>query len=310
MSDYGHVPVLLEEVVAAFKDRGDGWIIDGTLGLGGHTERLLDAYPRLRVLGLEWDDRALAVARRRLERFGQRVETVQASYAEVGAIMTQRAMDPVQGLLLDLGLSSLQMDDPARGFSFNAAGPLDMRMSPKLPYTAWDFIVQNDEFALGNIFRDFGEERFAHRAAKALKDALRAGTLKNEAREIAAALRRAIPSRPGLIDAATRSFQALRIAVNGELANVEKILGELPKVLATGGRAVIIAFHSLEDRMVKRAFQQAARGCVCPPRVPQCVCGLQPWGSVVTRKAVRASDEEVAANPRARSAVLRILERQ
>ena len=178
-----------------------------------------------------------------------------------------------------------------------------------MPHTAWDFIVQNDEYALSRIFREYGEERSAHRAAKALKEALRAGALKNEAQAVANVLRKAIPSHPGLIDAATRSFQALRIAVNGELDNVRKILAALPDLLAVGGRAVIIAFHSLEDRLVKRAFQQAVRGCICPPRIPQCMCGQKPWGKLITRKALRATEAEIAENPRARSAILRVLER-
>jgi len=306
---YPHKPVLLQEVLQAFSDRARGWIVDGTLGLGGHSEALLEQQPAMHVLGLEWDGLALERARQRLSRFGKRFVSEQASYANVQTVLAQKGIRSVDGLLLDLGLSSLQLDDPARGFSFNADGPLDMRMSATLPHSAWDFIVQNDEFALARIFKEFGEERFSRRAAGALKTALREGTLKNEARSVAAVLRQAIPSHPGLIDAATRSFQALRIAVNGELENIKKALALLPDVLSTGGRAVIIAFHSLEDRLVKRAFQQAARGCICPPRIPQCMCGKQPWGKIVTRKPLRASEQEIESNPRARSAMLRVIER-
>jgi 16S rRNA (cytosine1402-N4)-methyltransferase len=308
-SAYAHQPVLVQEVLEAFAGDSFRVVVDGTLGLGGHTEQLLKQSFDRRVIGLDWDINALTIARERLEGFGSRFEGVQSSYADLPAVLAQKQIPTVDGLLLDLGLSSLQLSDPARGFSFNSNGPLDMRMSDSLPYTAWDFIVQNDERALEQIFKEYGEERFGRRAAIALKEALRSGELKNESEAVANVLRKAIPTRFGSIDAATRSFQALRIVVNGELDNVRKMLAALPDVLATGGRAVIIAFHSLEDRLVKRAFQQAVRGCVCPPRLPQCVCGKTPWGKMVTRKAIRATEAEIAENPRARSAVLRILEK-
>lgn len=310
MTGYAHQPVLVEEVVSAFQPAANGWIVDGTLGLGGHSEALLSRYPSIRVLGIEWDDAARAQAERRLATFGSRFRAVQGSYADARRHIAEQGVSPVSGVLLDLGLSSLQMDDPSRGFSFNAEGALDMRMSPATRWTAWDWLVQNDAETLARIFREYGEEKFARRAAVAVKDAIRLGTVRNQAKQVADVFRAAIPHHGGMIDAATRCFQALRIAVNGELDNVKKILADLPDVIVSGGRAVTIAFHSLEDRLIKRAFQQAARGCVCPPQAPQCTCGQAPWGALITKKPIRPTDDEVRRNPRSRSAVLRILERR
>lgn len=305
---YDHIPVLADEVMAAFDLRRPARIVDGTLGLGGHTEYLLDKFAQLQVLGLEWDAEALAIARKRLARFGSRVETVEASYAELWQILEERGEGPVDGLLLDLGLSSKQLMDSARGFSFLKPGPLDMRMSRSLSRSAWDYVNHLDEEELSDVFRKFGEEPSARRAAKALKDALKRGSLMNDAWQVANTLRAALPGAPRRIDPATRCFQALRILVNGELDNVERALESLPKVIASGGRAAIISFHSLEDRLVKHAFQAAVKGCICPGQIPQCICGKAPWGRLVFRKPLEAQPEEVNANPRSRSAKLRVME--
>jgi 16S rRNA (cytosine1402-N4)-methyltransferase len=223
--------------------------------------------------------------------------------------MDHLSLKTVDGVLLDLGLSSIQLDDSGRGFSFLRPGPLDMRMSRALPRTAWDFLVQSPESELASLFRTYGEEPQARRVASGLKTAVGKGLLKNDAWEIAEFIRRQILSRPGRIDAATRCFQALRIAVNHELDNISQVLTQLESVLAPQGRVAIISFHSLEDRMIKRAFQQAAKGCVCPSQAPQCVCGRKPWGRMVTRKAIQASSQEATENPRSRSARLRVLEK-
>lgn len=307
---YGHIPVFVHEVAAAFDFRRPALVVDGTLGLGGHSEHLLERYPQMRILGVEWDHEALAIAQSRLERFGTRFTFVEGSYAELPAILESQGLPAVDGVLIDLGLSSKQLMDSSRGFSFLRPGPLDMRMSRSLSMTAWDHIQSMSEKELADLFWRWGEEPASRRAARALKDAQHRGTLVNDAWQIASILREALPRNAKRIDPATRCFQALRILVNGELDNLERILSALAHVLAPQGRVAIISFHSLEDRAVKWAFRAAEKGCVCPPRAPQCVCGQKPWGRLVFKKALQATPEEVASNPRARSAKLRVLERR
>lgn len=307
---WGHVPVLVQEVVDAFAFHRPAVVVDGTLGAGGHSQRLLERYPDMRLIGLEWDKEALAAAQERLRRFGDRFQSFEWSYADLPALLSRLSLPNVDGLLLDLGLSSRQLDDTQRGFSFLRPGPLDMRMSRALSRTAWDLITQESEAGLADLFRRYGEEPRARRIAASLKAALAKGALKNDAWEVAEFIRRVASFYGGRIDPSTRCFQALRIAVNHELENVERLLGHLEPLLAPGGRAAVISFHSLEDRLVKRAFQQAAKGCICPPQVPQCVCSRQPWARLIRRKALQATDEEIAENPRARSARLRLLEKR
>jgi 16S rRNA (cytosine1402-N4)-methyltransferase len=306
---YDHLPVLGDEVVRAFDFGRDAFLIDGTLGLGGHSGQLLRRYPKVRILGLDWDVDALETARRRLEAYGDRFEAVEASYTEILSILSQRGRGTVDGFLLDLGLSSRQLLDSDRGFSFLRPGPLDMRMSRALTTTAWDLLTHSSEGELADIFHKFGEEPQSRRIAHTLKERLKQHSLPNDAWQVAEIIRRTAAFSPKRADPATRCFQALRIVVNHELANLDKILTEIKATLSPGGRAAIISFHSLEDRRVKQAFQQAAKGCICPPRVPQCVCGLIPWARLVNRKAIMASEKERQENPRARSARLRVLER-
>jgi 16S rRNA (cytosine1402-N4)-methyltransferase len=303
-----HVPVLAAEVVTAFDFGREALVVDGTLGLGGHSEKLLAAYPSMRILGLDWDRRALEIARARLAVFGDRFEGVENSYAELPSVLSHRGLGMVDGILLDLGLSSLQLQDTDRGFSFLKPGPLDMRMSAALTLTAWEVLSRSSEGELSELFRSYGEEPQARRIARALKEKLQRKELPNDAWKVAEAIRRASGMRFARLDPATRCFQALRIAVNGELTNLDTILSELKAVVKPGGRVAIISFHSLEDRRVKRTFQQAAKGCRCPAGVPQCVCGQAPWGRLMYRKALVASEEERQRNPRSRSAKLRILE--
>jgi 16S rRNA (cytosine1402-N4)-methyltransferase len=234
---------------------------------------------------------------------------MEASFSELPSILKTRGVHHVDGLLLDLGLSSRQLQDQDRGFSFLRPGPLDMRMSQALVKTAWDVLVESSEMELAEIFRTLGEEPQARRIARALKEQLHKKKLPNDAWQVAEVIRRALPRAYHRIDPATRAFQALRLVVNAELSNLEKILSSLEGVLKPGGRAAIISFHSLEDRRVKRAFQQAAKGCICPPQAPQCTCGKTPWARLLSRKAIQPSKEEITVNPRARSARLRVLEK-
>ncbi len=307
-STYVHVPVLGHEVGSFFRFGRPALVVDGTLGLGGHSEILLQRYPDVRVFGIEWDPRALDIARGRLARWGDRFRAVEGSYTDLPEILRREHIASVDGLLLDLGLSSLQLQDAARGFSFLAPGPLDMRMSPTARETAWDLLTRRSEEELAELFKTLGEEPFARRIAQAIKAALASGRLRDDALAVAQIMRRAVPPTRQRIDPATRCFQALRISVNRELENVDRVLEQLASVLSRGGRAAIIAFHSLEDRRVKRFFQQAARGCVCPPRAPQCVCGQEPWARI-GRKAIQADEAEIQRNPRARSARMRTLEK-
>jgi 16S rRNA (cytosine1402-N4)-methyltransferase len=310
-----HVPVLCQDVVAQFEkfeEIDNACVVDATLGLGGHTLALLERYPRLQVIGVEWDRDALGQARERLQsRFGSRFQAIEGSYTELPILLARQEVGPVAGVLVDLGVSSLQLDDPARGFSFSKRGPLDMRMSSSLPETAWDLINRLDSFELARLFKTYGEEPSARTVAETLKDALTQKRLVNDSWHVAQCIRAALPMRSNAhrIDPATRCFQALRMAVNHELDNVAQFLDNLPSILASGGRAVVLAFHSLEDRLVKQTFLQAAKGCVCPPQIPQCVCGKKPWASLPTRKAIQASAAEKLSNPRSRSVRMRVLEK-
>ncbi len=304
-----HVPVLVPEIVSAFNFERPVVVVDGTLGLGGHSEKLLEHYPLMTIVGVEWDPAALTFARQRLLRFGERFRAIEGNYADLPDLLLTLGLHSVDGILLDLGLSSFQLRDSLRGFSFLNPGPLDMRMSPTLTVTAWDLLSRLDEQTLAQIFKQYGEEPHARRAAAALKEQLIRGSLRNDAVEIANVIRRALPSYGSKIDPATRVFQALRIAVNDELGNVQRFLVTLQSMLRPGGRAAIIAFHSLEDRPVKRFFQQAVRGCECPPQAPICVCGKKPWARLHVRRAIQASAGEIRENPRSRSARLRVLER-
>ena len=275
-------------------------IVDGTLGAGGHAEALLERGAT--VIGMDRDPRALAAATERLARFGGRFRPVEGNFAGVEAVLQG---EPVDGLLLDLGVSSPQLDDPARGFSFQRPGPLDMRMEDQGP-TAAELIASSSERELERIVREYGEEPFARAIARELKRALPRTT--TDAAEV---VKRAVPRKawPKKIHVATRTFQALRIAVNRELDALDAALEAAPRILRRGGVAAIITFHSLEDRKVKQAFRALEGRCRCPPRLPVCVCGAQGSFAARTKKAITASEAEVEANPRARSAHLRAVEK-
>ena len=282
-------------------------MLDGTLGGGGHAELLLSEGAR--VIAVDRDPRAVAAATARLARYGEAFRAVRADFRDARDVLAALGIGGVDGALVDLGVSSPQLDDAGRGFSFREAGPLDMRMAAE-GETLAELLARIDERELERILREYGEERFARPVARAIKRELAAGTLLDTAR-LAEVVAAAIPRRawPRRIHPATRTFQALRIAVNDELGALAAWLDSLPSLLNPGGRAGAIAFHSLEDRMVKERFRALTQSCTCPPDLPVCACGARATFAPVTRKALRAADDEVAANPRSRSAKLRVVEK-
>lgn len=278
-------------------------IVDGTLGGGGHAEALLQQGAT--VVGVDRDPTALAHASARLSRFGERFCAVEGNFADLEGLLERQGKLPVDGVLLDLGLSSPQVDEAARGFSFQKDGPLDMRMSGT-GETAAELIARAEVDELFGILRQLGEEKFAKPIARELKSMLPKTTF-----EAVEAVKRAVPRRawPKTIHVATRTFQALRMAVNRELESLSLLLASLPRLLRVGGRAAIISFHSLEDRKVKQAFRELEGRCRCPPGLPVCACGAQGAFRVLTKKPIEASPEELEQNPRARSAKLRAVEK-
>jgi 16S rRNA (cytosine1402-N4)-methyltransferase len=304
----GHVPVLLDEVLYWLNPRRGGVYVDATLGAGGHAEAILERItPGGRLIGIDRDEAALEVAAQRLRRFGEAAVIVRGNYAAIKQILADQGLTQVDGVLFDLGVSSLQVDDPGRGFSFQHPGPLDMRMDRRQSRTAADLVNELDERALADLLWRYGEERWARRIARAI---VRRRPLRTTA-ELAAVVAESIPRRrwPRGIHPATRTFQALRIALNDELLNLEKALPDAAEVLREAGRLCAISFHSLEDRTIKHTFLRLSRGCTCPPGASACTCGGKTWLRILTRKPVVPSAEEILRNPRARSAKLRAAER-
>jgi 16S rRNA (cytosine1402-N4)-methyltransferase len=308
----GHQPVLAEEVMKMLAPRPGSLHVDCTVGGGGHTERILEAAsPDGRVLGLDADPAAIARVGERLARFGDRLVLRQANFRSLAEVAPDAGFDAVDGILLVLGLSSFQLADTVRGFGFRAGGPLDMRFDPTRGEPASALVARLDEAALVDLFRRYGEEPHARRIARAIVDGRGAEPIAT-AEQLAALVERAVPRRPGprgRIHPATRVFQALRIAVNGELDALEEVLAASLALLRPGGRLVVLSYHSLEDRIVKRFVAAERRGCTCPPVFPVCVCGRASRLRTVGPQPAVPNDAEVAANPRARSARLRTAER-
>lgn len=304
---FAHVPVLRKEAVELLSLPEDGVAVDATAGLGGHAAEILKRIPRGRYIGIDRDADALQRLGATLGR-DPRVTLLHANFADIPALAGKHGFSDAHGVLLDLGVSSLQLDDASRGFSFTHPGPLDMRMDrdPRIP-TAADLVRSSTEEELADLLRRLGEEPKARRIARALVRARDAGRLRTT-EDLAAAARSAYPGRSRR-DPATRTFQALRMAVNRELEALEMALPGAVSVLRPGGRLVVIAFHSLEDRRVKDFFRRESRGCLCPPGMPECRCGHRASLRVLTRKPVTPGAREVAENPRARSAKLRAAEK-
>lgn len=306
-----HRPVMLAETLAYLEANSGGPFIDATLGLGGHTEAILQSSPDSRVIGFDRDAEAIELARARLAPFGARFEAVHRDYRQLKQTLIEKGCERVTGILADLGLSSFQLDTPERGFSFrpapgSGAEPmLDMRMDRTERVTAADLVNHLGERELADLIWEYGEERAARRIARR-SVAARAQAPITTASQLADLVARVVhPPGRWRIHPATRTFQALRIAVNRELEGLEGFVADAVDVLARDGRLVVITFHSLEDRPIKRAFKFQSGHCLCPPHQPDCRCGTSQRVALLTRKAVQPSDEEIVDNPRARSAKLR-----
>ena len=297
-----HLPVMLQEATSWLAPAASGWIIDCTYGGGGHTHALLDEYHDVRVVGIDRDEDALHRAPTT-----DRLTLVKANYRDIAHIVGTRGIpDRIDGVLLDLGVSSHQLDTPGRGFSYHRAGPLDMRMGRDSDTDAASIVNTASCKELTSIISRYGEERFAKRIAQAIV----AERPFNDTAALALCIADAVPAPARRTrHPARKTFQALRIAVNDELDGLRDTMESVFDLLNPGGRIVVMAYHSLEDRIVKHAMVDRALGCVCPPDLPVCVCGLQPDIKILTRRAVRPSDREVQANPRARSALLRVAEK-
>jgi 16S rRNA (cytosine1402-N4)-methyltransferase len=300
-----HVPVMPAEVVSFLRPQRGGLFVDCTVGLGGHARALLEAGAS-RLLGLDRDQDALAIATATLAPWRDRVELVHADYRAIDAVLSARHIAQVDGVLADLGVSSLQFDAAGRGFSFQRDEPLDMRMDRSSGDTAADLVARATEHELADVIFHYGEERFSRRIARALIRERSEAPILTTAR-LATIVRRAIPRRGfARIDPATRTFQALRIWVNRELEGLDRFLEAAASRLRTGARLAVITFHSLEDRIVKQFLRREEQGCTCPPDFPVCVCGSSPTMRATPRRAIRPSAAEIARNPRAQSARLRV----
>jgi 16S rRNA (cytosine1402-N4)-methyltransferase len=309
LKEPAHISVLLAEALEGLAPRPQGRYLDATLGLGGHSEAILDRALHGRLLGLDKDPTAIAASEDRLKRFGKRFEARRSDFRR----MTEAArgfLEPdspgFDGILMDLGVSSPQLDEAQRGFSFMKDGPLDMRMDPTAGATAAEWLNAAEEAEISKVLWDYGEERQARRIARSLMRARPLGRTLELAEAVSAAVggRRGAPIHP-----ATRTFQALRIFINRELEAIDEALPQALRLLAVGGRLAVISFHSLEDRRVKEFMVDQSRLCRCPPRVPECRCGWKPTLRLVSKKAIVAGEAECMANPRARSARLRVAER-
>src|SRR4030066_23326 len=307
--DFFHEPVMVKEVVDTLLINKKGIYVDGTLGGAGHAYQILKDTDSF-LVGIDCDDEALLFAEKRLAQFGKRKVLVKANFADLAEVLKGLNIKKVDGVLLDLGVSSRQLDKPERGFSFNFEAPLDMRMDQSLKLNAYDIINSLTQGELEKIIRFYGEEKMAARIARAISYKRQLSPIKTTV-ELAAVVAGAMPAKNKRqkIHPATKTFQAIRIAVNNELDNIQPAIGNSVEVLNVGGRLCVISFHSLEDRLVKNELRALAGGCVCPKDIPFCVCQKEAKLKLITRKALRSSAEETEVNPRARSAKLRVAER-
>ena len=310
MNEFHHVSVLLDECLEGLAIRPDGIYVDGTLGGAGHSLQIARRLTSGRLIGIDRDTVALAAAQKRLEEVQDRVTLVHANFREMDRVIQELGIPGVDGILLDLGVSSPQLDDSERGFSYMAEAPLDMRMNGQDVLDAGQVVNTYSYEQLKRILYDYGEERYAPQIASAICRRREEKTIETTL-ELADIIRSAMPASAlrEKQHPAKRSFQAIRIAVNDELGAVEEVMNKAIDLLNPGGRLAVITFHSLEDRIVKSAMAEAAKGCICPPEFPVCVCGRKPRIKLITRKPITSAQEELDRNPRARSAKLRICEK-
>ncbi len=303
---FEHQSVMPREVIDLLQPREGGTYLDGTLGGAGHSRLILEAASAVRLIGIDRDPAALGKAGEVLEPWRERISLHHATFDQAAGVLSGLGIEGLDGMLLDLGVSSHQLDTAERGFSFRFDAPLDMRMDCSQGRTAADLLNEEAEEELARIIYRYGEERFSRRIARAVVERRQVEPFRRTA-ELADLIRKVIPGgrKPTRIDPATRTFQALRIAVNQELEQVEHGVTQGIQLLKPGGRLVVISFHSLEDRIVKQIFREQAKGCICPPRLPYCQCGKKPTVDILTRKGLRPRPDEIEVNPRSRSAVLR-----
>ena len=310
MTEFHHISVLLDECIEGLCIKPDGIYVDGTLGGAGHSSQIAQRLTTGHLIGIDRDPVALAAAGKRLEPYKERVTLVHSNFSEMAKVLQDLHISGVDGILLDLGVSSPQLDDGARGFSYMADAPLDMRMNGEDTLDAETVVNTWPQEELKRILYTYGEERYAPQIAAAICRKRAQAPIKTTL-ELVDVIRSAMPAAAlrEKQHPAKRSFQAIRIAVNDELGAVERIMSDAIDLLNPGGRLAIITFHSLEDRIVKNGMAEAAKGCVCPPSFPVCVCGKKPRVKLISKKPITASDGELTDNPRARSAKLRVCEK-
>ena len=303
-----HRSVLRDEVVGGLDLRPGQTIVDATLGYGGHTEAILESSDSVRVIGLDQDSEALRLAKQRLERFQARVTFVKTNFANINGAVAEAGSPAINAVIADLGVSSMQFDEPERGFSFRFDAPLDMRMDRESGnMTAAELLEELSEEEIANVIYQYGEERASRRIARRIVQIREAGHPVRTTAELAQLVEKAIGRKAkDKIHPATRTFQALRIAVNHELEILEPLIADAIDILTIEGKLAVITFHSLEDRIVKHTMQKFAGKCTCPPRIPKCVCGAVKQVEILTRKPIVPSEIEITENPRARSAKLRV----
>jgi 16S rRNA (cytosine1402-N4)-methyltransferase len=301
-----HHPVLLRETIEFLAVERGGLFVDCTVGLGGHSEAILQTPFDAQVLGIDRDEEALELARKRLAKFGGRFRAVHADFRELTRVLATAKVEAVRGILADLGVSSLQLDSPSRGFSFRHEAPLDMRLDQSSGETAAELLGRLSEVEIARLIFEYGEERHSRRIARRIVERREVGQPIKTTTELAALVERAIGGKQRRIHPATRTFQALRIAVNRELEGLDQFVAEAIDALEPHGRLAVISFHSLEDRIIKRTLLKLSGRCQCPPRTPQCSCGARKAIEIMTRRPVTPNQIEIDENPRARSAKLRV----
>jgi len=306
-SEFEHKSILVSEILGFLDLQPGSVVIDATLGLGGHAEAVLQTFADTKVIGIDQDQKALENATERLKSFGSRFQGVHSNFVEISSVADERNITAVDAVIADLGVSSMQLDDAERGFSFRFDAPLDMRMDTSKGSTAAELLEELDQEEIANLIYRYGEERKSRRVARLIVERRDAGQPVRSTEELARLVERAVGRSPkDKIHPATRTFQALRIAVNNELGILDGFIKDSIDLLKLNGTLSVITFHSLEDRIVKQAFQKLSGKCFCPPRIPKCVCGAEKRVEILTRKPVVPTEDEMSVNPRSRSAKLRV----